>query len=548
MLGALTTIIFPAYGPFLQALIGLESEDFVRAKNGSWSLFDSARQGNGYSTDLFTSGATIGQCSNLSVGSYLEDGSSGVFQIPFDGPEGNETLFPQFIFDLQGIDFGMAAAVWNGLSDQVQAVDLSPKFVCSSGNCTWAPYTSLAVCSKCNDVSNHMVRSKGRIVLPYPYTVSSSDPGETFPEISYPGVNAQNGTYTAYTIQQSGLNISNYDGPISTIQSGNGAVNYATYMTAKAITNPGLTLTFQQLRTMILAVQILKVDDSWKNNKTWWENTTVRAYECSLSFCAAEYNSSVQQGLLSETVERTWHNRSKNSFQYIEDPELDEAYTKWSNYSLDLPDIDRTDLQLFIPDGSDVLPELRGQTFNISQPTIIGLNQVLVEGFGVNESATDIPSVVYPATGASSSTPDFGLALGSVSNVTTAFTMLGLSLSKWIRNKATGKDVAGLVRQEMVVIKVSWYFLILPLVTLFMGLAVVLLAIVDTKRKGLPAWKDDILVPLGYATERPLHDKLEAATTGKELFQVARDVKVSMSSEGGLRERKLGIRKGDHDA
>ena len=69
---------------------------------------------------------------------------------PPDSCKSSEDLRYQYL----GTDFGTQAAVIHGLSQTgglTQTIQqLSPK--CSSGNCTWAPVTSLAVCSACTQI------------------------------------------------------------------------------------------------------------------------------------------------------------------------------------------------------------------------------------------------------------------------------------------------------------------------------------------------------------------------------------------------------------
>ena len=51
------------------------------------------------------------------------------------------------------IDLSMKAAIYGGLSGT--AATLTPK--CSTGNCTWGPFTSLSICNRCQDISDRIV-------------------------------------------------------------------------------------------------------------------------------------------------------------------------------------------------------------------------------------------------------------------------------------------------------------------------------------------------------------------------------------------------------
>ncbi|KAI5357165.1 hypothetical protein Slin15195_G054060 [Septoria linicola] len=56
-------------------------------------------------------------------------------------------------------DFRIQAAVLEGLTQSSQALVQQLPVSCPSGNCTWEPRASLAVCSKCNDLATSIERS-----------------------------------------------------------------------------------------------------------------------------------------------------------------------------------------------------------------------------------------------------------------------------------------------------------------------------------------------------------------------------------------------------
>lgn len=58
---------------------------------------------------------------------------------------------------LTGTEFGMKAAIYDGIFKPSGAHDLEP--VCPTGNCTFPLFDSLAVCSKCVDVSKDVINN-----------------------------------------------------------------------------------------------------------------------------------------------------------------------------------------------------------------------------------------------------------------------------------------------------------------------------------------------------------------------------------------------------
>lgn len=61
-------------------------------------------------------------------------------------------------------DFGISAAIYNGFNTDLSGFMPNVSFACSSGNCTWFLYASLAVSSSCFDVSDHLIQQPQRQV------------------------------------------------------------------------------------------------------------------------------------------------------------------------------------------------------------------------------------------------------------------------------------------------------------------------------------------------------------------------------------------------
>lgn len=129
--------------------------------------------------------------------------------------------------------------------------------------------------------------------------------------ISEPG-NGDIATYIGNGTQISLLpdnlfHINNYDGYLG---SGLGGL-----MTARATANPKETLHFIDMETLLLSVSMLRAADSYHENLTRWETTSIAAVECGLYMCINTYNTSVTQGNLSETTVGTWSNKVPMSRQ-----------------------------------------------------------------------------------------------------------------------------------------------------------------------------------------------------------------------------------------
>jgi hypothetical protein len=131
-----------------------------------------------------------------------------------------------------------------------------------------------------------------------------------------------------------------------------------------------------------MAVQYLVANETCRENTTTWEDTTVASQECALSFCVNEYQDVLSQGVLSEKIVSSWSNRSAGSYSSHWEPV--NAFLRNRNYSLDMEGMlsSLSDLQIEIPEEHRRCLKLSERTFNITQPTISALLDVLHDGFG----------------------------------------------------------------------------------------------------------------------------------------------------------------------
>lgn len=53
-------------------------------------------------------------------------------------------------------DFAISAGLFNGLNAATGGGMREVAFFCATGNCTWVEYVSVAVCSSCHDISQHL--------------------------------------------------------------------------------------------------------------------------------------------------------------------------------------------------------------------------------------------------------------------------------------------------------------------------------------------------------------------------------------------------------
>ncbi|KAM5342276.1 hypothetical protein ACJ41O_013242 [Fusarium nematophilum] len=537
-LGALAAITLLAFDPLIQAILTFEDQP---------TAVDGTQYTQMLSSDDIQASSQapeIGRSSRLDSGSWTGiPGGRAMMRTEFPGPDGKtlEYLFTIGTGDIRD-DMGIAAAIWNGFSPLVAQQNLLPSFACATGNCSWDNIASLAVCSSCYDMSNHVKQSSRVIEIPEIFIPGGFD-GDP-PDISnpYPEANrlaaGDKLAVTDYEIPAVGLELSNYNGKSRCISETD--ICPDTYLSAKVTTNPGHTISFRELNTMLLAIQILQANESWRENKTTWEDTAVTAHECSLYFCVNEYEAVVEQGVLHEKVVSSWNNRTAGS--YSGSDEVIEAYFEYLNHSLDMEGYwsDLPDLQISIPDQdyASRADNISQQSFNVTLPSVVSLLTNLKGGFELQDCQTNCTAAgyyIYPSQGGPKP-PSLMAGLGETRNISSTFENVALSLTKWMRDRelASSSAVQGEATTIVVITRVEWRFLYFPAATLLVGIAFAVLSIWETHRLKRPAWKDSALATLAHAPTGEFKDRLQAAAAAGKIAEAGRVAQVVMEYHDGI--------------
>lgn len=310
-------IVLLAYEPFIQAVLAFKDVSVV-LDNSKYNQLSAIELDSNRPSEA---GPVIGKSSGLDAGYWNIDKNTGVRAIPFPGPDGKEMLFTPDDSLSTPEDMGLTASFWNGFSSFVTPRNLWPAFSCASGNCSWAPFTSLAICSRCIDLSEHAVRTSGNYTFAQRFSVPGGwqlQKNETLPEVSNKDLFANWGllgkrtiAWTRHEIPELRLDLTNYDGKR---KCGSGNVECPdTYLSVTFTTNPGRTINFRNSSTLVLAIQYLQADKSWRENETTWQHTQVTTQECGLYFCVNEYETSLEQGVLKERVVNSWTSKTADS-------------------------------------------------------------------------------------------------------------------------------------------------------------------------------------------------------------------------------------------
>ncbi|KAK8043423.1 hypothetical protein PG993_005853 [Apiospora rasikravindrae] len=474
-IGACVTLLMLGFEPFMQALIYYEGQLVTTTQPPTApSIGASQRLDVGSTKKIKTDVLSTFQLRNMSY-PY----SAGLFR--------------------REPSAGLAAAVYRGFyaNDPRDAVS----FTCSTGNCTWSVFPSLSVCSACNDVSDQV-------------KVSGQD-GANLGTIRIKGFDLV-GHWTTHALPY--VNITNLAefsgvGMVGRRAQFDPMAMTSAYTVAKSLDNPGNTLTFGALDTMITAVGLLRAEPAFANHSKGWNETRVTTTECALYFCTTAYRSEVSGGKLQEEVVASWSERVPGSYTPAASEKLDNvtwsAYEEHINRSLSTGDAFYTfdDLQLRIPPSEaekHSLPADAPRLFNVTQNTIGSILPFLAAFFGdpLVYGESDLGSLISQT-------------LHESADPSATFARAAATMSNWLRDNS-GVTRPGDQKEWVLHIRVRWPYVTLPGLVVLLGCGFVFLSVWETRRLRLPPWKTDVLATLTHSLDAGTRERLrEAALQGR---------------------------------
>lgn len=396
----------------------------------------------------------------------------------------------------------MQAAVLYGLTNSLEDTVKQVQFECPSGNCTWDPFESLAVCSSCNDVSAHLTaeETSGWLFLA---TIRGNDPPS----------NVRSGT--KYKLPN-GLFID--DGPDDTA-----------WMTSFGTGNRNETVSLRDIDTLIWAMSFLRPHN---NNGRAWADVDMEAIECSLYYCVNRYAAAVENAEISELEEPVANaTRSPDSWK----PSTDAAA---------LDRVGWLDSLEFHPGYSSVQRSdlMLGDNFNISQSAADSISSFFQHTFlrspnsngsdsashisGFSRSATDFePDAMQPFI----SIPDLGAP--SVS--------LARSMTNALRANNDDPPQTGRIRVLQAYYVIVWPWIALHAVVVITGTAFMLITIREARKHGVPIWTSSALAIVSEGDNA--RDVLRGAVTRRDLERRAEGASVQLGVPGKVGQSTCSI-------
>jgi hypothetical protein len=373
-----------------------------------------------------------------------------------------------------GVDAEVQAAAYIGLFSPVLA-NFTVSAQCNTGNCTWDPYRTLAICNTCADLTSSLNRIKVQLEI-------DNDPKNVYHTDYYTLPNG---------VVLNGLQQVTAKAPL-----------FASVLNITTTANPSLSdgevgTTFSSIAFANNASALLSVfaiglspgkvppepdSDSTPASMTGDGFGSPVAFECLLQFCVQEMRAEFRNGTLNETVLSTWTNNTQvspglinvlNADTVLQPPDSGDIFiatveavdgtSKWLNYLL------TGNATIFT--NSDVINlESVGTTQSALEPFVIAMNN----------SATGFPDMM--------------------DNV-------ARSISRNLRTITyQPPPVSGLAFSPTTRATVVWAWLTLPFFLLVAGLVFLVVVIVETERKGLVPWTNNVLAALFHGIDKRSSD------------------------------------------
>lgn len=394
----------------------------------------------------------------------------------------------------------MQSAILYGLAQSGDNVAQETKASCSSGNCTWDMFDSLAVCSSCKDVTELVETNKNEgLLLKDDLIRDGAAESKEFTEFSLPN----------------GLLINDEDGESSIV-----------YMTANGTAEPERSLTYKDLNTLIWAQSTLRVKDP----KARFPDSGVEATECALYYCVKRYSAVMESGKIEEQAREISFQRTPESWQLVEEIRNTGFYLGDLNYALYSPN--RTDLQL-------------NQKYNLSQPAVLGISAAIQNTFLFEAELNDEGQLegerfahVILLRDQLLYSPTALQAVYDNANMTETFDSLARSMSNSIRANADSNLVrTGRLGTSTVFIRVRWAFLALPLALTVAAIAFLAMVMSYTENSGLAVWGTEVLPMLVTSVRQG--EQIDGSVPLRELESEAKSqfVTIGLSRDTELRER-----------
>lgn len=405
-------------------------------------------------------------------------------------------------------DYTIQAGILNALIQPYNALIQQTAVTCPTGNCTWEPFESLAICSTCNNITDQMIKY--------------AEPGYQYNDLRKRILTSwvpENAT----TLQlPNGVYINNADGaPYHKPEDGSYNPSdklQVVFMTTFGTGNESRTNTFKSSDTLLWSMTFLKLQAASNNTPTaqGWPNISVSATECGLAFCVNQYSSAVRSGILYET--ETWvpkRDRHPDSWQLIDysEPNLDGIhFDSYNMHSLEFNSSTsawpRTDLML--GDNFNISWEAENSFSSQFQSQFVATRPINMTEHGNHARNLDyIPVNGYYKNEVNSNdanateiSPAMLQILYDSNDLNDTFRRIARGMSNAIRAGTDNETKqAGVSYVIATYYRIEWPWIALHLFVTVGATAFILIMIVQSAKGGVPIWKSSALATLSKIPE-----------------------------------------------
>ncbi len=402
---------------------------------------------------------------------------------------------------------------------------------CSTGNCTFPVFSSVGFCSNCVDITQFLQQNANCAEIEMEDLTLSFLSNRTI-----------KCTYWL-PVSGSGLNYSYFDlgdlpadGPLalSWITMSDNRTDTNVYMNAPAFLTRFLVINTPEensgnfrtpfnlpggdvIPSPLATIALFKTAPKTGSMSTGFVST---ANICALNLCAREYNVSMTSGLLRSEIistsysDFTWH-------PWHPDPENDDLVVPGSSsYRFSFPN--SVNNFTFIHNASTYSME----SFEV------GLNSSLREILEGDLTFNSFSSIEERSKSATSMLQS---GLNASSNIPETMDRVAAAMTNRLRD-VSSLNVQGQSGSMELYVRVSWLWLVLPILSVFLGTVLLISVITVTGKHQMPIWKTSELALLFHGLDFLLDDTVETRKVSEmEEIAMAMQVKLGHGSGGALK-------------
>ncbi|KZM28523.1 hypothetical protein ST47_g317 [Ascochyta rabiei] len=403
---------------------------------------------------------------------------------------------------------------------------------CPTSNCTWPIYDTLAVCSRCADVSNVLDISYACLYTANDWTATWTGPRF---EVPYP-----NETVCGYFLNATSSSPTLLSGYVSKNNGSKNESGEALLVRALSLTDFDLktpyygngSVKFDQFRYPIMDFLIASAK---YGAESVYQNKAPIVHECMLSWCVQTIKSSYAWGTYEENV----------LSEYLEtvtepDPWPWRASTVYEGTEVTGTSLEYNAYIALQPHVSDAGSSRSDITYGANNETvmyILNLFDDFFPSFYTTEAASATPLLRYKNyyNGPSTQILDYN-PWQAPNDINRHMERLAISMTNLLRSSVSKKMVEGSAYSRKSFIHISWAWLTFPFVLLLLSLAFLVSTIIETtKDTETGVWKTSAMPTLIYGLPEETRGKFTAQEKWDSSLGDTKEVRIKLLPNLGWR-------------